>query len=68
MTINEIEIFEKFLEDSFKDIIEIRELRLSIEEIKHLKKLYPKASVNQIHEDDFSDGKVWMEVRFSNAI
>lgn len=63
MTANDIEVFKKFLEESFENDIVARELRLSNEEVKYLKKIYPRASVRKMPFSKCSDGKLWFEVR-----
>jgi hypothetical protein len=61
----DMEKFEYFLADSFREGNTLRELRLSDQEIDHLKKTYPRALLNQITVQDSSDDRVWYEVSFS---
>jgi len=61
----EIEKFECFLEDSFREGNMLRELRLSEQEIEFLSKKYPRANLKKIKANDNSDEKVWYEVSFS---
>lgn len=64
---NSIEMaqFEYFLAESFREGNMFRELRLSEQEIKHLKKKYPRAILKQIKVYENLDDRVWYEVSFS---
>lgn len=68
MKAEEVKKIEEFLQESFEDGIVFRELRLSIEEISYLRKEYPRFNLNEMHDIECSDGKVWMEVRLPNII
>lgn len=62
MTSKEIERFEDFLLDTFKDGILFKELRLSNEEIAYIKKKYPKVNLKKCEMIPSRDGKSWWEV------
>lgn len=63
MANREIEKFERFLSDSFKEVLS-RELRLSEEELEYLRSRYPKASIERLPMEDLPDGKSWYLVSF----
>jgi len=65
MKSTEITKFEYFLAESFREGNMLRELRLSDQEIEHLKKKYPRAILNKIATQDNSEDRVWYEVSFS---
>jgi hypothetical protein len=62
---NDMAKFESFLAESFQEGNMSRELRLSDQEIEHLKKKYPRAMLNKVTVQDHSDDRVWYEVSFS---
>ena len=57
--------FESFLAESFREGNLFRELRLSDQEIEHLKNNYPRARFNKITTQDDSEDRIWYEVSFS---
>ena len=57
--------FESFLAESFREGNLFRELRLSDQEIKHLKNKYPRARFNKITTQDDSEDRIWYEVSFA---
>ncbi|KHE71598.1 hypothetical protein [Halobacillus sp. BBL2006] len=59
MTKNEL---KKFLSDSFGEGVYFRELRLSTEEIKVLRELYPHATVRRTTEVSDANSKAWYEI------
>lgn len=60
--------FERFIEDSFAGEKLCRELRLSEEEIQHLRKLYPEVSVREINSDCSQEAKKWVEVKLCDVV
>lgn len=60
LSLNEVEKFKDFLEESFGEGVNIRELRLSNEETEYIKRVYPRASFNPLKRN--SDGKSWYKV------
>ncbi|MGE5404447.1 MAG: hypothetical protein ACM3PP_05865 [Candidatus Saccharibacteria bacterium] len=66
MTSSESKLFREFLQDSFKDGVSSRELRLSSEELEHLRNMYPKASWKPVAHEELADGKSWFEVTVSD--
>lgn len=62
MTKNQIEEFEFFLRECFKEDVCCKELRLSDEEVLYLKDKYPKAVIDRMPEGKCCDGKVWYRV------
>lgn len=66
MSLNEVEKFKDFLEESFGDGVTIRELRLSSEETEYIKRVYPRASFNQLKENP--DGKAWYKVTLKPSV
>lgn len=65
MNNTEMTQFEYFLAESFKEGNMLRELRLSDQEIEHLKAKYPRAMLNKMATQDNSGDRVWYEVSFS---
>ncbi len=68
MTIHDIEKFKKFLEESFGDGINIRELRLSNDETEYIKKIYPKSRIIKSHTSETPEGKRWYRVSLKPLI
>ncbi|KAB2329962.1 hypothetical protein F7731_21095 [Cytobacillus depressus] len=62
LKLDEAEKFKRFLEESFGDGVNIRELRLSTEETEYIKRIYPKASLNKSIPKEAPDGKIWYKV------
>lgn len=62
MTKDQIEEFEFFLQECFKEDSHLKELRLSDEEINHLKSKYPSAILSKMPDGECSDGKIWYKV------
>lgn len=62
MTSDEVERFDKFLLDSFKEGQVCRELRLSKKQAEYIKQKYPKFSLINSSKDICEDGKMWYEV------
>ncbi|MDF2857568.1 MAG: hypothetical protein K0Q87_3419 [Neobacillus sp.] len=60
--------FEEFLNESFRDGISCRELRLSTEELAYVKVKYPLATIKGLPSDVSADGKSWYEVALSSAM
>jgi hypothetical protein len=60
--------FEEFLNESFRDGISCRELRLSAEELAYVKVKYPLATIKGLPSDVSADGKSWYEVSLSSAM
>ncbi|MBS4192653.1 hypothetical protein KHA94_21160 [Bacillus sp. FJAT-49705] len=58
----EEEKFKEFLAESFDQGVNIRELRLSTEEMEYIKRVYPKASLNKSIPKEASEGKIWYKV------
>jgi hypothetical protein len=59
--------FEEFLNESFRDGISCRELRLSAEELAYVKVKYPLATIIESPSDVSPDGKSWYEVALSSV-
>jgi hypothetical protein len=68
MMIQEKMEFIRFLEKSFENDINIRELRLSDDELRYLKELMPRADVREMPDADCSDGKRWYEVMWGPGL
>ncbi len=65
MAVSEAERFEVFLKGSFEEGINVRELRLSDQEVEFVKKNFPEASLKKQQMEDSSDGKFWFEITLS---
>lgn len=66
MTPNEIQKFQEFLLDSFKEGIFSRELRLSNEELAYAKRMFPKAVFNKCFSTQENNGKSWYLVELAS--
>lgn len=67
MSPSEIEKFERFLEDSFREGMYSRELRLSNEELEYIKKKYPRAILKRCETRAISEEKAWWEINLLNT-
>ncbi len=59
MTDNEKLKFDKFLQESFREGVLSRELRLSEDERGYILRNYPHINLDFIADDGSNDGKLW---------